>query len=231
MATPRLVAFFIKEFKEVIPPTLFFLAGFNLIVLTTQLILADYLAGYWAGLGNFLLATTAALVVGKAVLVTNHMPFLRRYDNAPLIRPVLFKTFVYWAIVFLVRFLEHLVRYLTDGGTLAGLPDYVALHFSWQRFAAIQIWIFVLFLIYTLFSELNELFGQGELYKILFTRRTSELKLSRRQRIRTLVRLNELTAAHGLAELRDPASAAHAEMVGLIQGLTTKTPGASRPAA
>ena len=46
-------------------------------MLTTNLILADYLVAF----GNFMLATAAALVVGKAVLVTNAMPFLRRYDR------------------------------------------------------------------------------------------------------------------------------------------------------
>jgi len=33
-----------------------------------------------------------ALVVGKSVLVANAMPFLRRFDTAPIIQPVLFKT-------------------------------------------------------------------------------------------------------------------------------------------
>jgi hypothetical protein len=230
MAKPRFVAFVLKEFREMIPPTLFFLVGFNVIVLTTQLLLAEYLAGYWMGLTNFLLATTAALVVGKSVLITNHMPFLRRYDTAPLFQPILFKTMVYWVIVFVVRFLEHLIRYLHDGGTFAGLSDYVSEHFSWQRFLAVQIWIFVLFLIYTTFSELNELFGQGELYKILFKRRSSEIKLSRRQRIRTLVRLDDLTQAHGMDELRNPASAAHAEMVALLQGLTSHHKGSTQRA-
>src|SRR6267378_1368022 len=39
----RLLAFVIKELKELLPPTVFFAMSFNLIVLTTQLILADYL--------------------------------------------------------------------------------------------------------------------------------------------------------------------------------------------
>jgi hypothetical protein len=230
MKTPRFIAFLAKEVREVIPPTLFFLVGFNVIVVTTQLLIAGLFAGYWFGLANFMVATMSALVVGKAVLVANHMALLRRYDTAPLIRPILFKTVVYWALVFVVRFLERLVHYLVDGGALGELPAYIAEQFSWQRFVAVQIWIFVLFLIYTTFAELNELFGQGELYKVLFKRRSSELKLTRRQRIRTLVRLNELTKAHGFAELRDPDSAAHAEMVGLIQGLATNSGPSARRA-
>ncbi len=169
MPHSRPVAFVLKELREVVPPTLFFAVGFNLIVFTTDLILADYLLKF----GNFILATMAALVVGKAVLVANAMPFLRRFDRAPLIRPVLFKTFVYWLVVFVVRFLEKLIEYFIGGGNLSAIPDYVVTHFSWHRFAAIQIWIFVLFLIYTSVAELNARLGDGELRKIFFTRRPS----------------------------------------------------------
>ncbi len=114
MLKSRLLAFVIKELREILPPMVFFAFSFNLIVLTTDLILADYRASF----GNFMVATMAALVVGKAVLVANAIPFLRRFDVAPMIQPVLFKTFVYWSVVFLVRFVEKLVEYLFAGGTL-----------------------------------------------------------------------------------------------------------------
>jgi hypothetical protein len=175
MHKSRLLAFVIKELKELLPPVVFFAISFNLLVLTIQLILADYLLHLW----NFMLATTAALVVGKAVLVADALPFLRRFDKAPMIQAVLFKTLVYWAVVFLVRFLEKLVEYKFGGGTLSGIPEYVTAHFTWHRFAAIQIWIFVLFLIYTSVAELNARLGAGELVKIFFTRRPSEQKQTR----------------------------------------------------
>ena len=170
MPNSRFLAFVLKELWEVLPPTIFFAVGFNLIVLTTDLILADFLLHF----GNFVIATTAALIVGKSVLVANAMPFLRRFDRAPLIRPILFKTVVYWAVVFLVRFLEKLIEYLFAGGRLRGIPDYVATHFTWHRFAAIQIWIFVLFLVYTAVAELNARLGNGELLKIFFTKPAPE---------------------------------------------------------
>src|SRR5271166_6603374 len=208
-------AFIIKEIREALPAMVFFAIGFNLIVLTTQLILDDY----GAQLAGFMVATATALVVGKAVLVAKVLPFFRRFDNAPLIQPILFKSVVYWAVVFLARFLEKLIEYLLDGGRIGGIPEYVATHFTWHRFAAIQIWIFVLFLIFVAADELNTLFGHGELYKIFFTRRSSQLKLTRRQRVRKLVELDRLTEAHGAAQLADANTAAHAEMVGLIKAL------------
>jgi len=168
MPKSGVTAFLIKELKEVLPPTVFFVVGFNLIVLTTDLILADYLRSF----ASFLVATMTALVVGKSVLVANAIPLARRFDNRPLIQPVLFKTIFYWVVVFLVRFLEKLVEYLLAGGTFSGVPEYISKHFSWHRFAAIQIWIFVLFLIYNSMVELNAVLGKGELEKLFFTRRS-----------------------------------------------------------
>jgi hypothetical protein len=184
MPRSRVLAFVIKEIKEMIPPTLFFAVGFNIVLLTTQLILNDYLVQ----LASFLVATGAALVVGKAVQLANALPFLRRFDRAPLIQPILFKTLIYFAVVSLVRFLEKIIEYWFGGGAVADIPDYVTAHFSWNRFTAIQIWIFILFLIYVTATELNALVGDGELFKIFFTRRSSEQKLTRRQRIRSFVR-------------------------------------------
>jgi hypothetical protein len=106
----RLLTFVIKEFREVLPALVFFAISFNLLVLTTDLVLADYRAS----LGSFMIATTAAPVVGKAVLVANATRFLRRFDAGPMIQPVLFKTTVYWSVVFLFRFFE---RNGTDGPT------------------------------------------------------------------------------------------------------------------
>src|SRR5262245_21157972 len=160
----RVLALVIKEFKEALPPILFFAIGFNLIELTTQLILDDYLVRF----ANFMVATGAALVVGKAVLVANAIPFIRRFDSRPMIEPILFKTAFYVAIVFLVRFLEKLIEYFLGGGTIDGLATDVREHFTWHRFAAIQIWIAVLFFLYTSITELNRRLGEGVLLKMFF---------------------------------------------------------------
>jgi hypothetical protein len=175
----RAFAWFLHELRHMLP-TLFFFVGFNLILYMTKLILSVYLID----IGNFMLATGAALIVGKAVLVADDMPFLSRYDRGPLIKPILFKTFVYWGFVFIARLLEALVEFwLVQGHPLGEFLSHLASTFSWHRFIAIQLWILVLFLIYVTASELNDMFGNGELYRILFTRRASELQLTRRQRI------------------------------------------------
>ncbi len=75
----------LHEAREAVLPTLFFFVGFNFIVLTSNLLVAHYLVA----ISNFMLATMAALVVGKAVLIANNLPIIRLFDRAPLIRPIL----------------------------------------------------------------------------------------------------------------------------------------------
>ena len=191
MSRPRVLAFVAKEFREMVPPTLFFMVGFNLIVLTGHLVIDDYRRQLF----NYMLATTTALLVGKSVLLANALPFLRRFDRAPLIVPILFKTLVYFTVVLIVRFIEEVVEYWVGGGSLHGTLSHLQEEFAWRRFAAVQIWIFVLFLVYTTAAELDELFGHGELRRILFERSAADPRLTRRRRTHTSEEMRDRTAS------------------------------------
>ena len=76
----RVGARLLHELSSALPPTLVFVVGFNFIVLTTNLLVADYAAA----VSNFLLATLAALVVGKAVLTANALPVITKSCVMPL---------------------------------------------------------------------------------------------------------------------------------------------------
>ncbi len=204
------------EVRDALPPTIFFLIGFNFVVLTSNLLVAHYLIG----LGNFMLVTMAALVVGKAVLVANKIPLLRRYDRAALIRPILFKTAFYWVVVFFARLLERFVHFIVlEHNRPGNFIPYLVTTFSWHRFVAVSLWICALFLIYVTATEFGHLFGRGEITRLLLANRPSELQLNRRQRMRELLRLSRLADEHSADQLRDPASAAHRELFNIVQRL------------
>jgi hypothetical protein len=212
----RIGARLLHELREALPPTMFFFVGFNFIVLTTNLLVAAYAVA----VSNFMLATLAALVVGKAVLTANAMPFLKLFDRAPLIRPILFKTVVYWVAVCLARLMERFVHFsLIEGNWPGDFGAHLITSFSWQRFVAISLWIFVLFLIYVAASEFSQLFGPAEMRRLLFTHRPSELQLNRRQHARELMRLSRLADEHSIDEFRDTTSAAHHDLVESVQRL------------
>src|SRR5262245_3344564 len=206
----RIGARTLHELREALVPTIFFFVSFNFIVLTTNLLVADYAVA----VSNFMLATLAALVVGKAVITANAMPFLRLFDRAPLVQPILFKTAVYWVAVFFARLIERFVHFSAiDGNSPSEFGAYLATTFSWHRFTAISLWILVLFLIYETASEFSQLFGPAEMRRLLFAYRPSELQLNRRQRARELMRLSRLADEHAVDEFRDPVSVAHHELV------------------
>ena len=69
------------------------------------------------------------------------------------------------------------------------------------------------------FYELDDMLGDGELFKIFFTRRSSELKSTRRARIRLLVQLSRLTDAHPIDLLSDPKTPQHAQLVAILRNL------------
>jgi hypothetical protein len=130
----RAFDWWIAQVKHALPPTIFFFVGFNLILWTKRLILEEHGVEF----GGFLTATLAALLVGKAVLVTDNLPFMRRFDGAPMIQPILFKSAIYWLCVFMVRLAEGLVHFLAAGGVIADFPTHLVEHFSWPRFLSIR---------------------------------------------------------------------------------------------
>lgn len=211
---PGLVSWLIHEFLEMLPVVAYFAVGFLAIISTTNLILAQYSVSA----GSFAVAITAALVVGKAVLVANATPFLRRYDTMPLAWTILYKTVLYCVFASIAHFLELVIEDLIQGKPLS---DAVAT-FSWHRFLAIQIWLFVLFIVFVTVREMSQLMGEGELRQLLFRRRSAGLIEGRRARSRALMRLNHLTEAHGLHALTDPGSPAHAEVRDILRTLAGK---------
>jgi hypothetical protein len=226
MSRPRrLLAWWVAQIKHVLPPTIFFFVGFNLILWTKQLILKEHGIDF----NGFVTATLAALLIGKAVLVTDNLPFMSRFDGAPLIQPILFKTAIYWVCVVVVRIGEALIRFLLSGGEINDFTDYLVEHFSWPRFFSIQIWLMVLFLVYVTAHELNVLFGYGELYRLFFRWRSTEAKLTRRERIRLLVRLNRLTEANSVFEvIADRSTPEHQELKAILHKLASPSTAAGR---
>lgn len=209
----------LHEAREALPPTIFFFVGFNFIVFTTNLLLADYAIA----VSSFMLATVAALVGGQsgagrqcdAICET-----LRSGSIAPA-DPVQDSLLLGHCVLRTPARAFH--AFLRHGTQSAGRFHRLFDHnlFVAPVFA-VSLWIFVLFLIYVTASEVSHLFGPGELRRLFFTSRPSELQLNRRQRIRELLRLSRLMDAHSIDEFRNPASPAHRELIGILQPLARK---------
>jgi hypothetical protein len=206
---------FLHAVRHVVPPTLFFAVAFNLIVFTTNLMIHDY----WFRLSGFLVATTTALIVGKAVLVANNIKLIDRYRGAPLIQPILYKTIFYTIVVLIVRIAERFAHLAFDDRGFGVAFDAAVHDFTWRRFAAIQIWIFTCFLIYVTATELSALLGEGQLFRLFFRHRSSQHRLTRRQHVRALMELSRLAETTPRDKLLDPATPQGQRLVTIVDAL------------
>ncbi|MFO1055582.1 MAG: hypothetical protein U1E53_01290 [Dongiaceae bacterium] len=123
----------------------------------------------------------------------------------------------------LARLIEAFAHYASAGGAVGHgeFIEHVVGEFSWHHFVAVQLWIFVLFLIYCTATRSTSCSATASWSRSL---RPSLLEAQgdAAARIRLLVRLARLTEAHGVEELRDPGTAPHRELVGILRNLASR---------
>jgi hypothetical protein len=206
---------FLHAVRHLLPPTLYFFIAFNLIVFTTNLLVHDY----WFRAAGFVLASTTALIVGKAVLVVDKIKLIDRFRGAPLIQPILYKTIFYALVVLVVRLVERFIHLAIDDRGF-GAAYQAALHdFTWRHFTAVQIWIFTCFLLYVTATELNALLGEGQMFRLFFRHRASQHRLTRRQHVRALMELSRLAETTPREQLLDPATPQGHRLVTIVDAL------------
>ena len=165
------------------------------------------------------MATTTALIVGKAVLVANNIKLIDRFRGAPLIQPILYKAIFYSLVVLVVRLAERFIHLTLDSQGFAAAFDLAVHDFSWRRFAAVQIWIFTCFLIYVTATELSSLLGEGQLFRLFFRHRSNQHRLTRRQHVRALMELSRLAETTPREQLLNTATPQGQRLVTIVDAL------------
>jgi hypothetical protein len=152
------------EVLEVIPPAVFFFIAFQVIAFTRALMLEEY----GMRVTTFVTAAIAALVVAKVVLIADMIPWINRFPEKPLIYNVAWKTFVYMVIALFVRYVEHLIPFIREHGSLTVANRQLLHEVVWPHFWAIQIWLLVLFFFYCALRELVRVIGRDRVIQIFF---------------------------------------------------------------
>jgi len=153
-----------EEFFALLPPTLFFFLMLHLVALIRALMLT----GTGITLNTSWQVTVSALLLGKAVLVVDLLPFINRYPHKPLVYNIAWKTLLYVLVALLVHYLEHLVEFWrATGGLVAGNQRLLA-EIVWPHFWATQLLLGVLILLYCTMHELIRVLGRDTVSAILF---------------------------------------------------------------
>jgi hypothetical protein len=151
------------EIHEIIPPTIFFLVSFYIIVLNRALMAKEF--GLHAT--SFAAATVGALLVAKVVVITDLLPAINRFPEKPLVYNVAWKSAIYIVASMLAHYLEHLVPLWWRIGFTAA-NEHLWNELVWARFWAIQLWLVVLIFIYCVARELVRVIGRDRVREIMF---------------------------------------------------------------
>src|SRR5438552_16855237 len=103
-----------KEFFELLPPTIFFFVALHIVTFVRALMLKG--TGI-SPLGSVSVAV-ASLILGKAVLLADMLPAINRFPDKPLIYNVAWKTLIYLLMSALIHYLERLIEFLRQAGSL-----------------------------------------------------------------------------------------------------------------
>jgi hypothetical protein len=153
-----------EEFFALLPPTIFFFVALHIVAFVRVLMLK--------GTGISPLSTVsiavAALILGKAVLIADMLPFINRFPHKPLIYNIAWKTVIYLLISAVIHYLERLIDFWRQaGGFVAGNQKLLA-EIVWPHFWAIQIILFVLIVMYCTVHELVRVIGKEKALRIFF---------------------------------------------------------------
>ena len=152
-----------REFEELVPPTVDFFIVLHLAA-TIRVLLSK---GDGIDASTTMSIAVAALILGKAVLIANALPFINRFPDKPLIWNVCWKTVIYVAMALLIHYLERLYEAWKVTRSVAAANANLLAEMIWPHFWAIQILLTVLVVIYCVMSEVSRVLGEKKL-KVMF---------------------------------------------------------------
>lgn len=126
----RVFAFLKRELLEMLPPTLFFLLVFQVVVLVRRLLAEE--AGLY--LTTSATAVVGALILGKSILVADALPLFRFFRSERLIYNVVWRTLLYLAVALAFQLAEELIPLASKYGGLGAALGNLARETDWTRF-------------------------------------------------------------------------------------------------
>ena len=153
-----------EEFQALLPPTLFFFVMLHLVAFIRALMLK----GTGIAVNTSWQVTLSALILGKAVLVADWLPVINRYPDKPLIYNIAWKTAIYALVALLLHYLEHLVDFWKEAGSLVAGNQKLLAEIVWPHFWAIQMLLVVLILMYCTMHELVRVLGRDKALAMFF---------------------------------------------------------------
>jgi hypothetical protein len=152
------------EFFKVLPPTIFFFVILHIVAIVRSLMIK----GTGVSIPTSASVLVASLILGKAVLLADMLPFINRFPDKPLIWNVAWKTLMYAAVATALHYLERLFEYWKESHHLHAANAALLADMNWPRFWGVQILLFTLIFNYCVIAELGRVIGRDKLWAIFF---------------------------------------------------------------
>ena len=156
----------IEEFKAYWIIVLYLWVFLGCFTIYRRLILAETGTAYL----HYGIALIEALVIAKVVLIGKMFRFSRRFDDEPLIVPVLYKSILFGVLVLLFGIVERIVEGWFHGeGLLGGLRTIGDL--GVYELGARVLMLIVAFVPFFAFGEIGRVLGARKLGEMFFAKR------------------------------------------------------------
>jgi len=153
-----------EEFFAILPPTIFFFIALHIIAFIRVLMTKGL---YFEPISTVSIAV-GSLILGKAVLIADMLPWINRYPDKPLVYNVVWKTVMYLLAASVIHYLERLIDFARHaGGIIAGNEKMLA-QMVWPHFWAVEILLLVLILMYCTARELVRVIGREKALRLFF---------------------------------------------------------------
>ena len=153
-----------EEFFAILPPTIFFFVMLHIVTFIHVLMTKG---SHFEPMSTTSIAV-ASLILGKAVLIADMLPWINRYPTKPLAYNVTWKTVIYLLLAGIIHYLERLIDFSRQaGGVVAGNEKLLA-EMVWPHFWAVQILLVVLILVYCTAHELVRVIGKEKTLRLFF---------------------------------------------------------------
>jgi len=158
----KALSFLAKEYRAVLPPTLYFLIVFHVTAFTRGLMMESY------GItpAGSAMATVGALILGKVILVFNRFSFLNLFASRPLVFGILWKTLVFGVLGTSFQVVEEWVPLALKYQSAALATERLFGEIVWPKFWANHIVLLLWLLIYCIVIELIRVLGAARVRAI-----------------------------------------------------------------
>jgi hypothetical protein len=153
-----------EEFFAILPPTIFFFIALHIVAFIRVLMTKG---SHFEPISTVSIAV-GSLILGKAVLIVDMLPWINRYPDKPLVYNVAWKTPIYLLAASIIHYLERLIDFSRQAGSLVAGNEKLLAEIVWPHFWAVQILLFVLILEYCSARELVRVIGNKKTLRLFF---------------------------------------------------------------